>query len=489
MRALETHGDVARLAFLAQHDQKAFQALMLRLKQAGAKSAELKPLQRAVKDEEGRLSAQDGDDDDGLVSTLADAITERDYFAQDVGRKMYVYAGGMYIADGEERIRYQVRTLLKDWQAVKSWSRYLTKEVIEFIRVGSPELWERPPLDRLNLLNGLLNVETGVLEAHTPAFLSTIQLPVNYDPAATCPAWDRFLSEVLLPDCVSFFWELVGWLMLPDTAIQKAVLMLGSGGNGKSTAMAALQSFLGRKNTSSVPLHKLESDRFAVSGLVGKLANMCADLPTGDLENTSIFKSITGGDPIPAEYKYHDAFKFTPFARLIFAANAVPRSMDLSEALFDRWLVIPFRARFRDTGQETPRTVLDAQLADDRELSGVLNRSLVALRRLRVRGRFETPESMANAAEDMRRESDPLASWLDDYTYEHPEALVHKGTLYEAYSIMAAQDGDFTMTMKAFTTALRRLRPNVQSAQRTVNGTPRSHVWLGIGLRQDASGP
>ena len=39
---------------------------------------------------------------------------------------------------------------------------------------------------------------------------------------------------------------------------------------------------------------------------------------------TSVFKALTGGDPLTAEYKVKDAFEFIPCARLIFSANHPP---------------------------------------------------------------------------------------------------------------------------------------------------------------------
>ena len=195
-----------------------------------------------------------------------------------------------------------------------------------------------------------------------------------------------------------------------------------------------------------------------------------------------MFKAITGGDTISAEYKFHDAFEFTPFSRLMFSANAPPKGADLSEAFFDRWLVVPFSARFRQTEQEVPRAVLDARLADPRELSGVLNHMLNALRNLRNRGHFEESASMVAAAEDMRREVDPLKFWLNENTFEHPDVIVVKRSLIAAYNASAVDDGQPFMTDKAFTPALRRLRPNVKSAQRTVDGYVR-HVWVGIDFK------
>ena len=130
------------------------------------------------------------------------------------------------------------------------------------------------------------------------------------DPEATCPKWEKFLSETFPEDSQDVAWEIPGHLMIPDRSLQKAVLLLGEGSNGKSTYQRALVSFLGRRNVASLTLHNLESNRFAPARLVGKLANICADLPSADLTGSSMFKAITGGDVITGERKHVDSFDF-----------------------------------------------------------------------------------------------------------------------------------------------------------------------------------
>ncbi len=98
------------------------------------------------------------------------------------------------------------------------------------------------------------------------------------------------------------------------------------GANGKSTYLRGVMAFIGKRNISAVILHKLENDRFSAARLIGKLANICPDLPGSDLTGTSVFKAITGGDPLMAEYKFKDSLEFAPYARMVFSANHRPRA-------------------------------------------------------------------------------------------------------------------------------------------------------------------
>ena len=274
--------------------------------------------------------------DKGLVKELADTILVTDAFAQDAGGQLYVFESGAYRPHGEAHIAQRVKSILVTNGDSKRWSSHRAREVFEFIRVDAPHVWEMPPADTLNLQNGLLDMATRTLRPHTPKHLSAVQLPVTYHPSATCPAWEAFLSQVMPEDCRALAYELAALIMRPDPSCQQAVLCIGEGANGKSTFLAALTAFFGRENVSGLSLQRLEGDKFSVVRLLGKLANICPDLPSDHLTSTSTFKSLTGGDLITAERKFQTSFEFISIARLIFSANHYPLSKDSSAAFFRR---------------------------------------------------------------------------------------------------------------------------------------------------------
>jgi putative DNA primase/helicase len=369
---------------------------------------------------------------------------------------------------------------LEELGLTAKWSSHRAEEVTQYIQTRSRQLLECPPLNRVNLKNGILDLDTGKLLEHSPDFVSPIQLPVVYDPDATCPAWDKFAEDTFPEDAQELAFEIPALLMVPDLSLQKSLLAIGAGGNGKSTYLAALTAFLGRSNVCSVSLHKLESDRFATARLLGKLANICADLPSSHLAGTSVFKAITGGDTLCAEYKFKPSFDFVPFCRLVFSANHPPRSSDSSEAFFRRWLTVPF-ARVFEGGEAIPRPELDARLGAPEELSGVLNKAIKALRQIRKRGGLLESATMKAAHAEFRQATDPLSVWLDRRTVQDGGLFVMKKALLSAYNQDAQKDGRPSMTPNAMSRALHELRPNTKDGQRTVNAKI-EWCWLGLGL-------
>jgi putative DNA primase/helicase len=304
-------------------------------------------------------------------------------------------------------------------------------------------------------------------------------LPLIYDPSATCPEWDKFIASVVPDDCTELIYELIAWLMTRDRSIQKLVILLGVGANGKSTLIKGITAFLGRDTVSAIDLYTLESNRFAVVNLLGKLANIWADLPNKTLETTSVMKAITGGDRIMAERKFGKQFEYEPFAKLLFSSNGLPKTTDFSERYFGRLLPIPFPNEF----PEIPKVgrTLDARLSDPKELSGVLNRALALLPRLRSNG-FAQAASVQECLDEYRTSSDPVSEWLAEEVDVDPDEMISKQDLYQAYRKDMKRDNKTIVSQKQFGSSVKRIL-SVVEGQRTVAGNSKTWVYMGIRFR------
>jgi putative DNA primase/helicase len=422
------------------------------------------------------------------VDDLAREITAQHYFARDPGGRMYRFKDGVYRPGGERFITGKVKELYGAWGLAAKWTIHKSAEVVEYIRVDCPDLWTDPPATTINVVNGLVDVHSRDLKPHRHEFYSTVQLPVRFDPAARCPEWDKFISEVFPEDSEAIAWEIPAWLMTPQNSIQKAVLLLGEGSNGKSTYLRACIAFIGKQNTSALSLHKLEQDKFAAARLIGKLANICPDLPTAHLSVTSMFKALTGGDVISAEWKFKDSFEYVPFCKLIFSANQPPHTDDSTHGFFRRWQVIPFNRSFEDGAEGTAkREDLDGRLADPAELSGVLNKALYALEKIQHNG-FTQSDSMRAAWADFRSATDPLIVWLDQNTVTLPNAMVPKADLITAFNKHLTDAGRPAITKTAFGLAIKRARQSIEATQRTWRGKM-TDVYTGIGMASHQEQP
>jgi putative DNA primase/helicase len=310
------------------------------------------------------------------------------------------------------------------------------------------------------------------------------RIPVDYDTEASCPEWESFISQVFPEDSIGVAYEIAGWLMTPDRSIQKAVLLKGEGNNGKSTYLEGLRRFVGRQNTVSMSLQRLEGDRFAAAAIYGKLANICPDLPGRGLISTSVFKAVIGGDEIQAEYKFRNSFSFRPFCHLIFSANRMPVSPDDSEGFFRRWLVVELTREFAAGGKDTiAQDVLLSSLSSAKEKSGLLNHCLDAVDGLRAHRQFTESETMREARIELRRVTDPFAIWLEEQTVFSALLAIPIHELAKRYADDCIQRGRPVPSAKTITQKIKRLRPKVEVLQRTHEDGARPWSYVGLTWR------
>jgi hypothetical protein len=198
-----------------------------------------------------------------VVPRISDIIRLRGHLRHGVDRRLYRYVGGVYRGDGDGFVRSQVRTLL--CERVK---RRHIDEVLAYIGTFEDMILEWPPAHLVNIANGLLDWETERLHPHSPDVPSCIQLPVRWNPLATCPRIETFLSEVLPWDAIEFALELIGYAIYTGNPLRIAVLLLGPGCNGKSVLLSILKALLGAQNVAAIPLQLLAEHRFAAAELL-----------------------------------------------------------------------------------------------------------------------------------------------------------------------------------------------------------------------------
>jgi putative DNA primase/helicase len=350
-----------------------------------------------------------------VVKTLGDEVLSKYNFISmsDNPDELYIYEGGVYV-NNDGRAANVIRTY-----ATEALDDRVTKQHIEAViyyictKSLTPRHRVNNHANKINLKNGLYNLENKQLEPHNSDYLSTQQIPINYDPAAECPAISKFMLEILPPEDIALMIQLFGYAMIPNRDIQKAFMLTGSGSNGKGTLIRLLSAFIGEGNSANIGLQTLSEDKFSVATLYGKLINICGDLPDKNIDDDTMFKALTGKDTIRGERKYEMGFDFKPVARLLFSANDLPRHPKGGYAWNRRWIIVNFLKKFEN---KTDDKNLDEKLQTPGELSGLLNVALRALDWLLETKEyyyFKTPEQVG---EEYLLKSDPIETFLKECT-------------------------------------------------------------------------
>lgn len=272
-------------------------------------------------------------------------VTEQDQF--------YQYGDGVWSQIDEGYLEKAIRNILFDYSP--DWdNKHKRTEVIAALKdhLIDPAIVSRfnpginPNLELINVKNGMLNWGTGEILQHSKDYYSTCQLNVEYNPEAQSELWEQSLKQ-WIPEKRSrmFVQEFSGYCLIPDTSQHRSVILVGAGSNGKSTFLYAIEQLFGEDNLSSIPMKKLPA-RFELARIQHKLVNICADIESGYIEQTSDIKKIISGDTLRGELKYKSSFDFTPITRLWFSCNEIPKASDRSEAWYRRFEFITFPNRF-----------------------------------------------------------------------------------------------------------------------------------------------
>ncbi|WP_440952050.1 phage/plasmid primase, P4 family [Methanococcoides sp. FTZ1] len=370
------------------------------------------------------------------VKKLAEHLMTVDRFITfEDTKKTFYYCNGVYVPNGEDVIARNVQNIMGD-----ASKKHHIAEIINFIQLETliPRSQINHDIRHINLLNGVYNLETGELEEHNPDNISIVQIPVKFDSDATCPKIEQFMKDVLRPEDFQVMYEFIGYCLIPDTRIEKSVMLLGKGANGKSVMLAMLGEFLGGHNTSCESLHMLEKDPYSPAELYGKLANIFPDLASGAIYENSTFKMLTGNEKeIRAQRKFEHPFKFKNTARLIFSANDLPPVPGDDFAYFRRWILLEFPNQF--IGDNCDRDIL-SKITTEEELSGLLNLVIPALKGLLEMGEYSYNLTQEQVRCLYKINSDPIAAFADECVV-YSESYTVKAVMYNEYIVWCQSHG------------------------------------------------
>ncbi|MDT7917267.1 DNA primase family protein [Clostridium perfringens] len=352
------------------------------------------------------------------------------------GESFLIYENGVYNISGEKEAgriimdymlpNYCIMASIRDCR--DQWDILVSKDFDDFNR--NPYL--------VNVRNGLLDIRDMSFKEHTPSYLSTVQLNVEYNPQVDCPQFKKFLNEVLDCKLIPLVQEIVGYLLTTNTASQKAFVFWGPARTGKSTLLWVVEYLLlGKKNVSNIPWQEI-GDKFKTAELLGKLANVFSDLPSKSIDDTGIFKVVTGEDYLMAEKKNKNPFKFKPFARLVFSCNELPRNyVDRTEGFYRRLIIVPF-------SRQIDKSKIDKSLKYkfQREKEGILNWALEGLKRLYENNfEFSENELTDGVKKEYKRENNNVISFVEECCELDGLFSCSRIELYEAYKEFCVEAG------------------------------------------------
>lgn len=437
--------------------------------------------------------------DDGAYTVVSDAIVRAGVVGHVEAEFMRLHeAGSALAAANAERGQPETAATRKAATKLKV-SRQLIGDVLQCLqaRCQLPEGLDAPgwigdgppPSGLIAARNGILDLRSFAagkreLITATPRYFTYNRVDFKIDLDARRPAaWIRFLETLWPndPDSVRCLQEWFGYLLTPDTSLQKMLMLIGPPRAGKGTIGRVLKSLIGEGNVVSPTMASL-SERFGLAPLIGRTVALFTDARlSGRADSVAVGEqllSIAGEDPRTIDRKGIDPVTMRLGTRFVFMSNELPRFGEASGALVSRLVILRLTQTF--LGRE------DIGLFDrlTPELPGILLWAIEGWERLKASGRFTVPKS----AHDLTEEAGDLASPVKRFLREQcelgetEEHSARKCDLFEAWQRWSRRQGrDNPSYREVFFRDLRAAVPTLQ-AKRARNGQERIQCYTGIRL-------
>ena len=392
---------------------------------------------------------------------------------------LYKWNGRYWEVFEKDHVRAMVIDLL-GWESQKNRIEDVLYQVVNLVTIPSGRR-VNDRTDWVCLRNGMLNLRTFEMRPHDPEFYFTQILPVSFDPESTrrCERFERFLeTNVAPPEAIEQLQEFAGYCLVRHAKYEKCLLLLGPGADGKSKFMSILRELVGYDNCAAVSFQELEKE-FHRSSLYGKLLNVSTEIG-GQAVESSYFKAIASGDAINGAFKHQDVFEFTPYCKLVFAGNTMPRVKDNSDGFFRRILPVQFKRQFHEDDPERDPHLMD-KLRE--ELSEIFHWALCGLKRLEERQRFTDCDETRALLMAYRRLNNPILCYVEDECVLGVDQEISKADLYSNYRKYCFTNG---YTPAGLANFFRELYAAVKSIDvyRPRHTKKRERLLRGIGLKE-----
>lgn len=204
--------------------------------------------------------------------------------------------------------------------------------------------------------NGVLDLRTArsgdvedLCRKGRPEDLILQHTPITYDPNATHPLWDQYLTT-FLPDenYRQYVRKVLGYAFMGGNPQRRFIFLQGGTSTGKTTMIEAVQAALGdysstidvnglfRQKRDSGPMPEVIEAfprRMVFASEIGQRNHLHSD----------VIKRLTGGDTVTARALYSNVMvQRTPMFTPVVATNSMPTISDGDAATFRRLLVLPF---------------------------------------------------------------------------------------------------------------------------------------------------
>lgn len=349
--------------------------------------------------------------------------------------------------------------------------------------------------DLFNCQNGTLNLTTGEFRPHDPADFLTMMSGVTYDPNATCPRWEQFISEVMCNDAdlALYLQKALGYALTGDTSLECLFILYGATSrNGKGTTMETFLKIMGDYGKTSNP--EMLSTKFGntnASGPSEEIARLAGVRFVNISEpekkitfNAALVKRMTGNDTLNARFLHENSFDFRPNFKIFINTNYKPSVSDMTLFYSNRLKLIPFKRHFEEHEQDKG---LKAVFAAPESQSAIFNWCYEGYKLFRKQG-LDDPTAVSDATREYQEESDRIGQFVDAWLEEGEAFEERTSAVYNIYGQWCEKYGYRKENSNNFKNAIQRFFPIVRKRPNDTKGAQKTTMLVGCRFLEHENG-
>lgn len=352
------------------------------------------------------------------------------------------------------------------------------------------ECFTAPPIlqkDVINLDNTSIRIDESGISIIEPPFTLN-RLRVTYSISNKAPIWKAFLNSLLEEEDILTLQEFLGYCLVPTTVAQKALFIIGKGGEGKSVIGTVMHHIFGNSMVQG-ELHKLQENRFMLAQLENKLVFYDDDLQSQALSDTGTFKKlVTATIPLLVERKGESHYEMLPYVKIIASGNkSIEACYDHSDGFYRRLLLLQCKPK----GDRIDDKLLGDTIVKH-ELSAIVNWAIEGLKIL-IANKWEFDISTKSQAmvKDAEEDANTFLAFLRDTNSIEFKAESEASSIdiYDVYKRWCEDNAYTPLALRTVSHFLKENEPTFQiKYSKLVEGNKRGYKGIGLLHNIDRAG-
>lgn len=269
--------------------------------------------------------------------------------------------------------------------------------------------------------------------------------------------WLETLDKTFYGDSelIGYVQEVIGLAAIGKVFVEALIIAFGDGRNGKSTffntILRVLGSYGGSLSADTLTVGCKRNTKWEITELKSRRLVIAAELDEGQRLSTSILKQITSTDEIQGEKKFKDPAKFIPSHTCVLYTNHLPKVGASDAGTWRRLIVIPFTAKFENSGDTKNYADYLINEAGPAVLSWIIEG---AERVIDKKFHLTRPQCVQDAIDEYRRDNDWLNIYITECCIKDVNVRVKASDLYDDYKSYCERVGEYTRSQAELCKAL-----------------------------------